>query len=591
MMRELVNQDWKNAAEKGAATRRLFKMLNLLICFFWIAGIAWMISQNLSDITKVLLPSLLLSIVVIPVMFLLIRIAQTASYAQTQQVFLGGNDFCVYYVKDAGSDKDNRRRYQPSFFIIPRDAKITKTPGKIIFRGNIRQVLLPPSTNRQSISLDDAKLLAKESGLTFFKTSRPCKSVVLNRTYNAAQEEEMMDAFHHPQTGQDEETINSWRVLLDQYMKEKSENMEISDTATQSTWYADHLARRRQKKLGISVSETYTSRGKLHETYVGDWNDGRNTRTIVYTNGFRKRIYTMADELLEIKKKYTCVFSILTSKSQKDSYICPNCGAKSKADELMEYCQFCGTKFNLTSYDTKLSGVQYDPLRTSFAMIVIGPLLLLCMAVFVYSYSTGNHQDLFALLIDSIFKGGILSIYAIPVLLIALGVFTIIKRMKASQINVLGNMIRKIDPDFSCEEFEGIINARLKGFFLADAGDDIRCFTNLQTGSLSSLADVEVLAYRRPRGLMVDNAFRVDVILEMIHASGGKLVRKEEPYTIDLYREPTLKTKLLSDHEIYTCPSCAGSLSILNGGLCAHCGNVMDMSHYGWVLGKVELIR
>jgi len=152
-------------------------------------------------------------------------------------------------------------------------------------------------------------------------------------------------------------------------------------------------------------------------------------------------------------------------------------------------------------------------------------------------------------------------------------------------------MIRKIDPDFSCEEFEGIINARLKGFFLADAGDDIRCFTNLQTGSLSSLADVEVLAYRRPRGLMVDNAFRVDVILEMIHASGGKLVRKEEPYTIDLYREPTLKTKLLSDHEIYTCPSCAGSLSILNGGLCAHCGNVMDMSHYGWVLGKVELIR
>jgi len=592
MMRELINQDIEKTKAKGAVARKLFQALSTLICFIWIAGIVWILLRySKNHDTQLFIPLLFLTAAVIIVMFIVLKIQHAAAYAPTQQVFLDGNELCVYYVEDAGSDKDEQKRFRPCFCIIPYDAAAVSFSGRIVFRGNIRQVLLSLGTGISSITLDDAKRIAKESRLEYFKTSRLCRKVVLNRTYNAQQEREMMDAFHHPQIGQEQEAGSSWRILLDQYIREKLENLEIADTATQSTWYADYLAKRRQKKLGVDVKETYESRGKLHETYVGSWNDGRNTRTIVCTNGYRRRIYSLAGKKLEIKKKYTCTFSILTSKIQKDRYTCQNCGSESKAEDLMNGCPFCGTKFDLASYDTKLSGVQYDPLRTSSALIVIGPLLLICLAVFTYAFLNGNHQDLLAFVTDNIFKAGILSLYAVPILLIIWGVFTVIKRTKGNRINDLGRMIRKTDPNFSCEEFEGIINARLKGFFLADAADNIRCFTNLQPGSFNSLADVEVLAYRRPRRLVVDNAFRVDVLLEMISVENERLLRREGTYTIDLYREPALQTKLLSDREIYTCPSCAGSISILNGGICAHCGNVMDMAHYGWVLGKVEKIR
>ena len=593
MMQEIVNHDLQKAAEKAAVSRKLFKALNITICFFWIAGIVFAILHFSSKGgIKQLLPALYLTIIFAAVMFILLRIGKSASYAHTQQIFAGGMDgFCVYRVEKAGSDSNNQNLFQPSFFIIPYDAKVTNSIGKIIFHGNIRQVFLPFESDIHAVSLDDAKRIVKESRLKYFKTSRTCRTAVLNKIYSKEQEQEIMDSFHHPQAGQKEEEIRSWRILLDQYIREKKENTDIADTVTQSAWYADFLAKRRQKNLGVSVRETYESRGKLHETYVGNWDDGRNTRTLVRTNGFRTRVYTLAGKVMHIKRKNVCTFSILTSKISMDRYTCPNCGSESKFEDLIEGCPFCGTKFNLTSYNMKLSGVRYDPFRTQSAMTVIGPLLLICAAVFAYSFFTGNHQAQSSSAVDSLFKGLILSFYAIPILLVTWGVLTVIKRMKENQIAVLGSLIRKEDPDFSCEEFEGIVNARLKGFFLADAADNIRCFTTLQPGSFSSLADVEILSFRHPRRLMTDNAFRVDVLLEMIFAVNEKLIRREETYTIDLYRQAALKTKLVSDQEIYTCPSCAGTISILNGGICEHCGNVTDMSRYGWVLGRAEKIR
>jgi translation initiation factor 2 gamma subunit (eIF-2gamma) len=69
---------------------------------------------------------------------------------------------------------------------------------------------------------------------------------------------------------------------------------------------------------------------------------------------------------------------------------------------------------------------------------------------------------------------------------------------------------------------------------------------------------------------------------------GEKLVREKGRYSFDIYRAGAAKTELHTDTEIFTCPSCASSLSILDGGHCKFCGNTTDLSRYGWVLGAVK---
>ena len=605
MIKELVNLNVQEAKSKAQSRTKLFNALNKLFIFLlFLAGFMVGYLYTKGTVLMALLPKkdsgmnaalliIILFVIWIAIEYILLTLVKPAPYPYTQQVFMGSEYLYVFYVANRFSNAEEHTvSFQTSFFLIPYDATMSRSTKGLVFRGNIRKITQSNSQFPGAISISDARLLAKEGQLKYFTTSAPCRKAVLFRVYGAAQEQELLDAISHPDTKQEPDDSDSWRTVLDQYFKEKSENTDIADTAIQSVWYADYLAKRRQKKLGVDVSETYAGRGKLHETYVGNWNDGRNIRTVVHTNGFRTRIYKMAGDSLKIAQKNSCIFSLLSSKVQKDQYTCPNCGSLSKTEDLMNGCPFCGTKFELTSYDTKLSGVHYDPVKASSALILLLPALIIVAIFFAYSLITGNHGNFWLTLGDSLFRGFIITIYALPVFIIALGIFLISKRLKANQINVLGNFVKKVDPNFSKEEFEGTINARLKGFFLADGTDNISCFTNLQPINMATLADIEILAFKRPRELNASGflAVRSEVVLDMIYAESGKFVRKQETYTIDLYREAALQTKLMSDQEIYNCPNCAGTISILNGGHCEHCGNTVNMAHYGWVLGKAEKV-
>ncbi len=100
--------------------------------------------------------------------------------------------------------------------------------------------------------------------------------------------------------------IPDWRELLDEYLARKREDADLSDIVVQTYWFADYLAKRRRKKLGIRYSETYANLKTLDKPTMSRkaggsaYRDGHCTRAMIFTMLMKRMQYAFGDRSLTV---------------------------------------------------------------------------------------------------------------------------------------------------------------------------------------------------------------------------------------------------------------------------------------------------
>ena len=137
-------------------------------------------------------------------------------------------------------------------------------------------------------------------------------------------------------------------------------NSKIQDYATQMLWHCIYLQKKRMEKLDIQIgleSSRLSYSKKSDPVRSTLYFDGRYNVNDVYEEIYS--VKTFRHENRNIKKVYNkevAHYTFLSAKNVgKDEVVCPNCGSLSSRSNLIDGCDFCGTKFTIEDLDNRVA--------------------------------------------------------------------------------------------------------------------------------------------------------------------------------------------------------------------------------------------
>ena len=133
--------------------------------------------------------------------------------------------------------------------------------------------------------------------------------------------------------------------------------------ATQEHWYSLYLEKRRLEKRECRIQ--YAEYKHINKQPL----EAPETTCVFYTDG--KYMICQAGQTTRIQKNYIrnkrivgqekqtyeMNYYILSSQNKDGLYICPGCGAEQSLDTLLDGCDYCGAKFDISAYDEKVMSV------------------------------------------------------------------------------------------------------------------------------------------------------------------------------------------------------------------------------------------
>lgn len=217
------------------------------------------------------------------------------------------------------------------------------------------------------------------------------------------------------------------------------------------------------------------------------------------------------------------ILHIIRSQNENGLYICPNCGAEQTLDELLDGCDYCKTRFDISAYDDKVMSVMrnkstFDTREgNTFATLI-------WIAVVVMGVSCAGTG--IVLLLPTF--GLSLIVLIIGIGIICLGIWGALKSVKNTERNTRWKyQLQDNSLGFSEEEFIGSLDCKLKSIHYASVPQELSAFVKC------------------------DIAPFVNSYQSIINCEIGKISFKD-------YR--------------------------LEGGKCKYCGNEMDYATYDWIV-------
>ncbi len=394
-----------------------------------------------------------------------------------------------------------------------------------------------------------------------------------------------------------EEMLEKGRRFLMEYSR-SFEGDEKNENYTQSFWYSMHLRKKRLKKKDITYRIRFEGQDKMQtNSDAVFWeNDGKNTLTEVVISEIIHETYERNQKLLYRYHKNLESRIHYTESLKSEAYIiCPNCAAQQTAADLLEGCRYCRSKFRLDDFKEKVIAYTYrrsvyrktGDIILKMLAIGTGINIGLCLLMKIF-LGASFFAGLFVLML---FLGvGILLIH--PIVAIPVGFsdsYVEGQRKKAAE------MVRKYDEQFSAFAFIGGLDYKLKSIHYADSMKDLQgfCQTDL-SGILSQYRDVVDCSMQDYliRDFRVDDRNQVaeiQVKLRLLIDKTDKLTEKEETIGLILIKDKNNKTQIVPDGTIFTCTECAGSISLLQGGICEYCGKKLELRKYDWVIADYKV--
>ena len=458
-------------------------------------------------------------------------------------------------------------------------------------------------------------------------------AIFLSREKKKSFKDDLSELVHADQTGEadSDETdalLTSFRDALRSFFSARGvpQNSPLQSAATQLYWHVLSLQKRRMERKhvtmdftaerkrygGVSVTKERYFDGKYDITDAHE----RIAATRTYACNGRPVLKKTDDELAH--------YGILNAKpvSEGNRIICPNCGNETTRENLLDGCDFCGTKFTVEDLGARVSSfalrqdyqIAYDKYRDSRRYygnraFLVGalPAAVLSLLGFIGAWDatdTGVVMNVVATVLGTLFLAGSAGLFVryafwatvFPVIQAkkSLSYYTKkrLEQRKAaeSKTEEVGQAIRAFDKLFSLEGFFSSVQNKLAAIHYAETPAEIRPFASLPLerflASYQNVVDMDVaelslLSYRADDKLQ---HIELRAALTLTETDGVRFTQREETLRLKLEKSAACKTEAVCGPSVLRCRSCGASLSLAEGGKCEYCGTELNLRDYDWVI-------
>lgn len=463
----------------------------------------------------------------------------------------------------------------------------------------LKEITIPAWKNRKKTLKDDAKALVKP------------------------EQKGKADA------DEDDRLISGFRQSVYSFFKGRGTepNSVIQHTATQLYWHLLYLQKLRMDRKnvslnfeaerksygGISVTKKKFFDGKYEITEAKERIECRRT----YTSGTLK--YVKNDNEL-------ANYSILNAQSDGGSLItCPNCGSKATRENLLDGCDFCGTKFTIEDLGKRISNfalrkdyeVEYAKYKDRrnfykqraflFCAVPVFVFSLICMIIVSFEQKEGILLSAAVSIFGAAFVAGAFGFFG------SLGfmffIFPFIQLKESAKLSFMRKFkpndesnaffvkrIKENDPLFSAEHFFSNIQNKLATIHYADKSEQISVFAEKDLSGFlekySDIVDMDVTDITLKKVSFSENISRIDMTssLNLICLKNNGFYETKENVFISLVKNSSCKTEAVCEPFVLRCRECGSSVSLLEGGKCQYCGSRLNLKDYDWVIEDYRVL-
>ncbi|MCQ2433330.1 MAG: hypothetical protein MJ175_12065 [Clostridia bacterium] len=335
-----------------------------------------------------------------------------------------------------------------------------------------------------------------------------------------------------------------------------TENSDLQSQSTQLFWHRMYLQKLRMKRLGVTMDmeSQRVKRSSLPRDSVAEksYFDGRYENDEVNEAIYAKRTFLKEGKNIGTFRDFDSVnYSILSAKQQgPDEIVCPDCGNITTRDDLIDGCDFCGTKFSVEDISGRIGG---------------------------FDFQIENIKE---------------------------GIADKAREARYYFDEGAGNMVREYDPNFSFRNFRANVFNKMAAIHYADDSTQINAFSDIDLGGMReeyrNIVNIDFsklglydVHYFVESGRRAHNNYYVEDGMQKIACSvdmvlfglvDGKILLRNEYVELELEKSADCKTQNICGPSVFKCKGCGASLSLMDGKACPYCGRELDMRNYDWVI-------
>lgn len=413
------------------------------------------------------------------------------------------------------------------------------------------------------------------------------------------------------------------------------ENDPIQGDVTQI--FRNQLAFRKQRLMRLGLTCEMTAKRMAYDRKSGisehTFSDGKYDINEVTEEIAAKTVYKKdGKEIYSRMDKDIANYTVIHAKPVSDhQIICPNCGAVSTREALLDGCDYCGTTFTVEDLENRIAEfafrndyeLEYKKytrhrdriIGIALACFIAAVVIFFIVLAFRYApQMRAEGTGVILMLTAMIFAVIVASACFIPAFLIVYGgiIFPIVlsfvglnvaskqvlKRLQSAPAmdKTFTKKIQAFDPNFSISNFYSSLQNKIASIIYADSKEQLEAFS---TGDLSALLgkyenvvgmDVEyigICAYH------VDDKQHASVTanLRLTVLDGNKCRIKKTAWNLELAKSADCKTQVVCAPYVMTCHSCGASRDLLLGKRCAFCGQDLDLTKYDWAIEKIDVVK
>ncbi|NLK04452.1 MAG: hypothetical protein GX319_08595 [Clostridiales bacterium] len=389
----------------------------------------------------------------------------------------------------------------------------------------------------------------------------------------------------------------------------------VSPHATQSLQHVMKLVLQRLNTLMLTMDIQF-SKIKADSYNITWTDDGKGLAANIKEEINTTRIYrSKGKEISKFKNKEIAEYVVVETDITADKIQCLNCGGTIDKFEDSYTCTFCKSVFLQQEYFKHITAFRvrkdYDIAikrirrfgRWTMRNIPILAYIVTYIGGYIFAYYTGSkpsklHSD--ARLLSLIF-GSLISIISIFIGLIYTSTRTIYRKTINAKdvytklaLNIpFENRVKEFDPNFSLENFEGMLQNRLIMLYFAERQEEIssfiKCNCNEFINTHNNVVD-SVLVSVRYHDYRVDEHYQhicLTASLLIYKYDKDKIRESREIIGMSLYKSCLAKNQNVDDAVLFTCASCGNNLDLMKGGRCDACHNELNLSDHDWVISEL----
>ena len=410
-----------------------------------------------------------------------------------------------------------------------------------------------------------------------------------------------------------EQIYNEFTVQLSEW----AQDGKIPDTGNQDISYGLNLQKKRLEKYHARMKYEFKERGEQPESVATFEFSNEKYRNKMAWKSFRKKVnYYKEDKQCFSTEDNEHLYTIVTwlkdeeNTGRDTTYCCPNCGAISEVNVLLECCPYCRTKFLMSDLFPKITNFYFmmdyglnegEGKRTIRKWTAAGALLSIVFAmpgVLEKFLHGGGLFSLFSLILPAC-AGAILGYFALSLWMLGkLTKETFSQAPKSlnnlSAMKRLTDFMKQYDPDFSFEYFRGKVQALMKILIFTDDRSRLSIYEGqVDDSDFDDIIDSQFGNAIGLNGRRVEGDYcylDLNVYMADVYCRNNRIYRKMDRFQLGLCRNISHPADYGFSIKKVNCRSCGASFDASMEGICPYCKSKYDLKEDDWVITSVKKI-